>query len=109
MKKKKFLNANIFAAILGIALNRYMSNKYGHNGIIVTMSVIVGITLSAYLYLLFMKQYYVVLVLSSLVLPFLILFIGILVNNDYLAAAGIILFLILLPITIVIVKKNRNV
>ncbi|MDV3427798.1 MAG: hypothetical protein LIR50_12360 [Bacillota bacterium] len=106
--QKKLLMANIIAVILGITLNRYVSDKYGHNGTVVAMSVVVGIMISAYLCLIFMKQYYAVLGISSFVLPILIMFIGVLINNDYILVTGLLLLLILIPITIVIVKKSRN-
>lgn len=105
---KKLLKANIIAVILAMILNRYLSNKYGYKSTIIIISIAVGIMISAYLFLIYMKQYYAVLAISSFVLPSLIIYIGIVLHNVFLVIIGLLLVLILLPITIVILKKNKN-
>ncbi|MFA6941907.1 MAG: hypothetical protein WCQ54_13165 [Clostridiaceae bacterium] len=105
---KKLLKANIIAVILAMILNRYLSNKYGYKSTIIIISIAVGIMISAYLCLIYMKQYYAVLAISSFVLPSSIIYIGILLNNIYLVITGLLLLMILLPIAIGILKKKRK-
>lgn len=107
--KDKSKSLGALVVLLGMALSKYMGNKYGING---RLSVgICGLVMGliAVIVLIFRKNYLGALVVCFIFLPVTLGLIGVYLNNVYMAIAGVVLLVVFLKIIIKVLPKfNKN-
>lgn len=107
--KDKMKSLGISVVLLGMALSKYMGNKFGVNGrIYVGIGALIFVLIGVII-LIFFKKYSAVLVICFLFLPLIMSLIGIYLNNIYIVLAGVALFIVFWKIIIKVLSWfNKN-
>lgn len=108
MKKKNIPKIGASVGLFGVLMSRALSEKYGNNIRIMIVGISVIILISILLFTLSMKEYILVLLLLGMILPAIIIFIGLWLDNIYIAGAGIVLVFIIMPIIAKIAPKYKK-
>ncbi len=90
----------------GIVMNRILTARYGNSGSIILASV--ALTLVVISMIIIMKKFLEALILLPIVLPGIIMFIGIFIDNLYVGGVGLISLMIALPIMIKVTPKLKD-
>lgn len=108
--KSKFKGLGVFGASFGIWLSRNFGNNnyFGLNGRVIFGLVCALFILTAIIELILKKSYFLSLLIIILVTPMFVGFIGIYCDNIYLVSGGLIVFLIILSIYLIIIKRFKK-
>ncbi|WP_346894017.1 hypothetical protein [Clostridium sp. UBA871] len=87
-------------------MNRILTARYGNSGSIILASV--ALTLVVISMIIIMKKFLEALILLPIVLPGIIMFIGIFIDNLYVGGVGLISLMIALPIMIKVTPKLKD-
>lgn len=107
-KRSMFISISIFGSLLGIWLSKLFTARYGINGRIIIVAIAALISIFAVLGMVFMKKYFEAIVGLAMASPGIVIFVGIYLDNIYLAGLGILLVIIIFPIMIKLIPKYRN-
>ena len=108
MNKKNIPKMGAAVGLFSILIIRALSEKYGNNARIMIGGISVIIVIGIILFMLCMKEYVLALLLLGMMLPCIIAFIGVLLDNIYIAGAGIVLLFIIIPIIVKIAPKYKK-
>jgi len=104
--KDKVKYVGIMGVFFGIVMNRILTARYGNSGSIILASV--ALTLVVISMIIIMKKFLEALILLPIVLPGIIMFIGIFIDNLYVGGVGLISLMIALPIMIKVTPKLKD-
>jgi len=108
MNKKDIPKMGALIGLFSILIIRALSEKYGNNARIMIGGILVIIGIGMILFVLCMKKYSLALLLLGVMLPSIIAFIGVLLDNIYIAGVGIVLIFIIMPIIAKIAPKYKK-
>ena len=106
--EKKMNIISILGVFLGIFTNRVLIAKYGNSGSVMIASIALIAIVVPIIYLVIKKKYKQTLVLLFMVLPGIVMWIGIYMDNMYLMGGGFISLFITIPIMVKIEPKLNN-
>ncbi|GEM_PF-498212 len=107
--KDKVKYVGIMGVFFGIVMNRILTARYGNSGSIILASVALTlVVISMIIIIIIMKKFLEALILLPIVLPGIIMFIGIFIDNLYVGGVGLISLMIALPIMIKVTPKLKD-
>lgn len=106
--KDKVKYVGIMGVFFGIVMNRILTARYGNSGSIILASVALTLVVISMIIIIIMKKFLEALILLPIVLPGIIMFIGIFIDNLYLGGVGLISLIIALPIMIKVTPKLKD-
>jgi len=106
--KDKVKYVGIIGVFFGIVMNRILTARYGNSGSIILTSVALTLVVISMIIIIIMKKFLEALILLPIVLPGIIMFIGIFIDNLYLGGVGLISLMIALPIMIKVTPKLKD-
>ena len=107
--KDKFMFISILGILVGRILNRILSSYFGVNGPLALVFTIVALFMVCDLYFLIRRRFFATLVIFIFVLPMLIGFIGMFMDNYAILDCGIVSIFIIYPIFTRWIKRlDRN-
>lgn len=106
--KDKVKYVGIMGVFFGIVMNRILTARYGNSGSIILASVALTLVVISMIIIIIMKKFLEALILLPIVLPGIIMFIGIFIDNLYVGGVGLISLMIALPIMIKVTPKLKD-
>jgi len=106
--KDKVKYVGIMGVFFGIVMNRILTARYGNSGSIILASVALTLVVISMSIIIIMKKFLEALILLPIVLPGIIMFIGIFIDNLYVGGVGLISLMIALPIMIKVTPKLKD-
>lgn len=106
--KDKVKYVGIMGVFFGIVMNRILTAIYGNSGSIILASVALTLVVISMIIIIIMKKFLEALILLPIVLPGIIMFIGIFIDNLYVGGVGLISLMIALPIMIKVTPKLKD-
>ncbi|WP_346938624.1 hypothetical protein [uncultured Clostridium sp.] len=106
--KKKINIICVLGVFSGIFMNRFLTTRYGNSGSIILASVALTLVVISMIIIIIMKKFLEALILLPIVLPGIIMFIGIFIDNLYVGGVGLISLMIAIPIMIKITPKLKD-
>ncbi|WP_346848228.1 hypothetical protein [uncultured Clostridium sp.] len=106
--KDKVKYVGIMGVFFGIVMNRILTARYGNSGSIILASVALTLVVISMIIIIIMKKLLEALILLPIVLPGIIMFIGIFIDNLYVGGVGLISLMIALPIMIKVTPKLKD-
>ncbi|WP_346876382.1 hypothetical protein [Clostridium sp. UBA5712] len=106
--KDKVKYVGIMGVFFGIVINRILTARYGNSGSIILASVALTLVVISMIIIIIMKKFLEALILLPIVLPGIIMFIGIFIDNLYVGGVGLISLMIALPIMIKVTPKLKD-
>lgn len=89
-------------------MNRILTVRYGNSGSSILASIAFSLLLISMMTLIIMKKVLELLILLPVVLPGIVMFIGIFIDNLYVGGVGFVLLMVALPIMIKITPKLKD-
>lgn len=106
--ENKMKYVGIIGVFFGIVMNRILTARYGNSGSSILASVALALVLISMITLIIMKKVLELLILLPVVLPGIVMFIGIFIDNLYVGGVGFVLLMVALPIMIKITPKLKD-
>lgn len=104
--KMKYIG--IVGVIVGSVMSKILRERYGNSGSSILASVALALVLISMITLIIMKKVLELLILLPVVLPGIVMFIGIFIDNLYVGGVGFVLLMVALPIMIKITPKLKD-
>ncbi|MEG0307607.1 MAG: hypothetical protein RR636_06670 [Clostridium sp.] len=106
--KDKMSYIGILGVFFGFCMNKILTSMYGNNGSSILASIALTIIVVCMIIIICMKKYVVALLLLFMVLPSIVTFIGLIMDNIYVMIIGFISLFIGIPIMIKIIPKLKD-
>ncbi|WP_346848694.1 hypothetical protein [uncultured Clostridium sp.] len=106
--KDKMKYVGVIGVFLGIVMSKILRDRYGDSGSVILASIAFTIIVISVISLVIMKKYRILLLALFIVLPSIVMFIGIVIDNLYVGGVGLISLMIGLPIMIKIIPKLKD-